>query len=534
MKRIVSAAGQPTWWKAGFTPFVPCATTPVKRIWWRAACAVFLLRAMTVALPAQTLTTLHRFDSADCGYPATALVQALDGMLYGTTTGGGTTNSGTIFEIAPGGTLSTLYSFCPNGGGSECLNGNAGSAPLVQATNGDLYGTTSAGLNGPGSVFETTPRGALTTVYSFGGTSGGGAWEPGPLIQASNGDFYGTTGVGGDTNAACIFGGAGCGTVFRITPAGVLTILHEFCAQQGCPDGYYPVGGLVQAASGDFYGTTEYGGANCESYPDFGCGTVFKITPGGTLTTLYSFCAQQVLNCVDGSYPEAGLSAASDGYLYGTTSAGGVNAEGDKGGTVFKIRPGGALTTLYSFCAQSGCADGYGPEAALIQATDGEFYGTTAGGGAFAGGTIFKVPSSGTLATVYSFCARSGCTDGSNPTASLVQDTSGEFYGTTLLGGSGSGGLGPGCGTVFSLSAGLGPFVETLPSSAAVGAEVRILGTGVTGATSVSFNGTAAAFEVVSASEITTTVPAGASSGEVRVVTPSGALSSNVPFRVSP
>jgi uncharacterized repeat protein (TIGR03803 family) len=484
---------------------------------------------MTAALPAQTLTTLHRFGSADCGYPGTALVQAINGRLYGTTTGGGATNSGTIFEIAPGGAPSTLYSFCPNGGGVSCLDGNAGSAPLVQATNGGLYGTTSAGLNGPGSVFETTQGGALTTVYSFGAI----AWEPGPLTQASNGDFYGTTGIGGDADADCLLfpPGLGCGTAFKITPTGTLTTLYAFCAQAGCPDGYYPRGALARTANGDFYGTTEYGGANCAPY---GCGTVFKITPEGALTTLYSFCPQQGTDCADGYYPEAGLVAASDGNLYGTTLSGGVNAVGTDGGTIFKITPGGALTTLYSFCAQSGCADGYSPDGALIQATNGELYGTTAGGGANAEGTVFKITSSGALATVYSFCAQSGCGDGATPLAALVQDTSGDFYGTTAGGGIGTGYAGPGCGTVFRLSVGLGPFVETLPDSAAVGAEIRVLGTDLTGATSVSFNGTAAAFEVVSASEITTTVPAGASSGEVRVVTPSGALSSNVPFRVFP
>lgn len=214
-------------------------------------------------------------------------------MLYGTTTGGGTTNNGTIFEISPDGALSTLYSFCPNGG-SSCLDGNAGSAPLVQATNGDLYGTTSNVENDPGSVFKMTLGGALTTVYSFGGI----AWEPGPLIQASSGDFYGTTGIGGDTDADCLlFPGLGCGTVFKITPSGALTTLYAFCAQQGCPDGYYPRGALVRTANGDLYGTTEFGGANCVPY---GCGTVFRITPAGALTTLYSFCPQQGINCADG------------------------------------------------------------------------------------------------------------------------------------------------------------------------------------------------------------------------------------------
>jgi len=121
-----------------------------------------------------------------------------------------------------------------------------------------------------------------------------------------------------------------------------------------------------------------------------------------------------------------------------------------------------------------------------------------------------------------------------DPARGACSGHKGDFEGTTAKGGIGAGYAGPGCGTVFSLSVGLGPFVETLPDSAAVGAEIRVLGTGLTGATSVSFNGTAAAFEVVSASEITTNVPSGATSGKIEVVTPSGTLSSNVSFRVLP
>jgi uncharacterized repeat protein (TIGR03803 family) len=193
-------------------------------------------------------------------------------------------------------------------------------------------------------------------------------------------------------------------------------------------------------------------------------------------------------------------------------------------GRVFKMTPSGTLTTLYGFPEPAG-------PSALVQATDGNFYGTTAGGGANENGTVFQITPSGMLTTLYSFCPQSGCADGSGPEAGLVQGTDGNFYGTA----SGGGNCGEpvlDCGTVFSLSTGLGPFVETLPSSGKVGNAVTILGTNLTGATSVTFKGTAAVFTVVSSSEITTTVPAGATSGIVRVVTPGGTLSSNVPFRV--
>jgi uncharacterized repeat protein (TIGR03803 family) len=286
------------------------------------------------------------------------------------------------------------------------------------------------------------------------------------LVQATNGNFYGTTSEGG-ANDNCMYEGAtiGCGTVFEITPSGTLTTLYSFCSQSGCTDGEQPSAGLVQAANGNFYGITYYGGGvNCN--PPYGCGTVFQVTPSGTLTTLHRFCSQS--DCTDGEHPNAGL--VTNGDFYGTTGSGGANGDG----TIFKLAPGGTLTTLYSFCALPPCAPGTGPSAVLVQATNGDFYGTTYTGGA------------------------------------------------------------NGDGTVFSLSVGLAPFVETQTTSGIVGEVVKILGTDLTGATSVTFNGIAAVFTVVAPSLITATVPTGATSGEVQVVTPSGTLSSNVPFRVLP
>src|ERR1039457_6636527 len=352
----------------------------------------------------------------------------------------------------------------------------------------------------------------LTTIHRFCSQSGcpDGLQLVAGLVQATNGDLYGTT-SGGATNSA--------GTIFKITPGGTLTTLYSFCSQTNCADGAYPYAGLVQLANGDLYGTTYSGGNNYN-------GTVFKITPTGTLTTLYRFCSQT--NCTDGEGPYAGLVQAANGDFYGTTEYGGTN--GEYGGTVFKITPSGALTTLYSFCSQTNCADGTEPKAGLVQAADGEFYGTTFSGGANGyGGTVFKITPSGSLTTLYSFCSQGGtsCTDGEAPYAGLVQDTNGDFYGTTY-GGANNG------GTVFRLSVGLGPFVKPRPPYGKVGAAVKILGTNLTGATSVSFNGTVAVFEVVSSSEITTTVPAGASSGKVQVITPSGTLSSNASFSVVP
>jgi uncharacterized repeat protein (TIGR03803 family) len=417
--------------------------------WGKRAYSVFLLCATTaIALRAQTFTTLHSFNLTDGAAPWAGLVQASDGKLYGTTRGGGAKNYGAVFRITPSGTLTTRHSFCSQ------------------------YGC---------------PDGA----YPYAG-----------LVQATDGNFYGTTFKGGAHTY---------GTVFKISPSGSLTPLYSFCSKSGCADGTFPAG-LVQATNGNFYGTTVGGGAHVR-------GTVFKITPSGTLTTLYSFCSKS--GCTDGTDPHAGLVQATDGKFYGTTYVGGATNHG----TVFKITPSGTLTTLHSFDGTDG---GYPEAAALIQATDGNLYGTTPPGGAHGVGTVFKITPSGSLTTLYSFCSKVNCTDGQYPEAALVQDTNGTFYGTTLEGGTHT------YGTVFSLSVGLGPFVETQTTSGKVGAAVKILGTNLTGATSVTFNGTAAVFKVVSSSEITTTVPAGATTGKVKVVTPSGTLFSNVPFRVVP
>jgi uncharacterized repeat protein (TIGR03803 family) len=395
--------------------------------------AAFLLCVATViASPAQTFKTLLRFNRTDgANPPYMTLVLGSDGNFYGTASVGGANDScdyglgcGTVFEITPAGNLTTLYSFCSQ---KNCTDGNFPQAGLVQATNGNFYGTTAeGGALGYGTVFEITPAGESTTLYSFDSSDGAYPW--GALVQAPNGRFYGTT-FGGGTR--------GYGTVFEITAAGKLTTVHSFA---GYPtDGESPTAGLVQA-NGIFYGTTFNGGTN-------NGGTVFEITPKGKLTILYSFCSKT--SCTDGAYPYgAGLVHASDGNFYGTTYGGGAAAEG----TVFKITPKGKLTTLYSFCSQENCTDGSYPEAGLVQAINGNFYGTTVSGGVNGNyGTVFEITPKGKLTTVHSFCSKKGCPDGAVTFGGLVQTNDGIFYGTTFTGGT------DGWGTVFSLSAGLGP-----------------------------------------------------------------------------
>ena len=480
-------------------------------------CVVLLFcAAATIPALTQTFTTLTSFDITNGADPNGSLVQGFDGNLYGTTNEGGpgSDDTGTVYEITPSGKLATLYSFTCQG--ANCPDGANLSAGLALGSNGTLYGTaTEGGAHDLGSVFNITSSGSFTLLHSLTSIQGRNPYAG--LVQGTDGNLYGTTERRGAQDG---------GTVFKITPSGKLTVLYDFCSQTNCTDGKYPYATLVQATDGNFYGTTLSGGTsptNCIN-GTFGCGTVFEITPGGTITTLYSFCSQT--NCIDGANPYSGLVQAADGNFYGTTSAGGSSNLG----TVFRITPSGAITTLYSFCSKANCTDGSVPIAGLVQATDGNFYGTTwdsVDGANF--GTVFKITSSGALTTLYRFCTQHPpCTDGAMPYAGLVQATNGSFYGTTSAGGAIDD------GTVFKLSVGLGPFVESLPAFGNIGATVKILGTKLKGTTAVSFNGTPATFTVVSNTGITTAVPSGATTGFVTVTTPSGKLKSNKKFRVTP
>jgi uncharacterized repeat protein (TIGR03803 family) len=465
------------------------------------ACALFLLWATTtVTLPAQTFKSLDSFDNTDAAFPWATLVQGNDGNFYGTTQNGGNTacssGCGTIFRITPNGKLTT-FNF-------DGTNGNGPIAGLVQAANGDFYGVSGGGANGLGTVFKFTPNGGLITLYSFNPNTGYG--PQGGLVLASDGNFYGTTSSGGPPTGQCK--PSGCGTIFKITPKGEYTTLHNF---NGIPDGGSPLATMTQAPNGKFYGTASNLG-NAGSY-----GTVFTMTPKGKFTVVHQF------NNTDGAYPFGGLILGTDGNFYGQTDLGGASAYGAFG-TVYKMTPSGKVTTLHSFEQ----TDGDNPISNLVQGTDGNFYGTASYGGKYPNfGTVFKITPSGKFTTLQNFDS----TDGSYPYAGLIQATNGKFYGATFAGGT-STACSYGCGTVFSLSVGLGPFVETLPNSGEVGAAIRILGTDLTGATSVSFNGTAAKFKVISNSEIETNVPSGATTGTVEVTT-KNTLKSNVVFRVT-
>lgn len=396
----------------------------------------FLLLCVTTAIVsrAQTFTTLASFNFADGGYPASSLVEGLDGNFYGVTPDGGSLDCyplgcGALFRMSPQGAITLLNNFPCS---LACLNGAKPIGSLVLASDGNFYGTTTAGGNynncsifqGCGTIFELSADGRFRTVHAFVGKTEGGL-SSAALIQATDGNLYGTARVGGVADA---------GTVFQVTLQGKVTTLHSFRKT----DGSDPIGALVQGSNGNFYGTTSSGGAH-------DAGTVFEVTPQGDLSTLHDFCSDA--NCADGSSPVAGLVLTTNGNFYGTTR-GGV---GKAAGTIFEITPTGTLTTLYTFCAQARCADGNHPKASLIQASDGNLYGTTFSGGVQRQGTIFEITPTGTLTTLHRF----QYANGANPYGGLMQASSGNFYGLATYGGTGTFGI------AFSLSTGLSSFVGT-------------------------------------------------------------------------
>ena len=369
--------------------------------------AIITIGCITVS--AQTVTTLHSFNGGDGRSPEATLVQGSDGNFYGTTALGGAHFKGTVFKIDSAGSLTTLHSFSGFPG-----DGAAPVAGLVQGTDGNFYGTTaSGGAFFQGTVFRMTSSGAITVLHSFNSFLGEGAVPIAGLVQGSDGNFYGTTALGGAHFK---------GTVFKIDATGTFTTLHSF---SGSPsEGANPVAGLLQGSDSNFYGTTASGGAHFQ-------GTVFRITPSGALTVLHSFSGHPG----EGAVPFAALVQGSDGNFYGTTALGGAHSKG----TVFKIDSAGSLTMLHSFSGSPG--EGANPVGGLVQGSDGNFYSATALGGTHSRGTVFNIDATGSLTTLHSF---SGSPDeGALPFAGLAQGTDGNLYGTTALGGA------HGAGTVF-------------------------------------------------------------------------------------
>ena len=491
--------------------------------------------------------------------------------------------------------LSELYAFQYNANTtSNYPDGQTPLAELIQGADGNYYTTTFQGgsgacpsdfqgvIAGCGTVVKITPAGQLTVVYSFpydssNSTAPNGMYSEAGLLQGPDGNFYGTTVAGGTEGTNfCVNGQIfGCGTIFKLTPGGALTVLHDFCGGYGCTglatDGVLPLGRLALGPDGNLYGTTEQGGFYDGLYNQ---GTIFRISLSGAYSIVHLFTGG--VGTGDGEDPGAGLTLGSDGNFYGTTEAGGTSQLG----TVFKMNLAGAVKILHSFSG----SDGQVPWGALVQASDGNFYGTCYGGGANAAGSVFRISESGSFLKLYDFDGIVGA----YPRAGLIQASDGNLYGATGHGGSGGlgaiyqitlagvatqeasftgntgwapvdalvqgsdgqiyltqqndgGSNGQGVqdsGAIDVFNAGLAPpkpgIFGFAPSSGKVGAKVTLGFGPYIGATSVKFNGTSATFKVTGSEFVTATVPAGTTTGTISVTTPGGTATSTKMFTVVP
>ena len=472
---------------------------------WRSVLTATVIGSASLILlvgasQAQTVSTVADFSpSVGCDSWYTLVAQGRDGNLYTTSRLCDTNNNGSVVQVTPDGVLTVLYNF-------DGIHGSNPNGGLTLGSDGNFYGTTwGGGSAGAGTIFKVTSNGTLTVLYNFPGGTGLGQPIAAPM-QASDGNFYGTTTSGGTSGL--------CGVVYKMTPSGTVSTVHNFEFADGCR----PFAVLIEGSDGLLYGTTAG-----DSYPNqYELGNAFKINvKTGQLTVLYSF------DGTHGTRPTAALIEGSDGNFYGTASGGGI-ALGrplNHGGVLFKLTPSGSLTVFHNFNPDQSSGDGWGPYGGLIQATDGRFYGPTwAGGGPLGGGSLFSLDLNGDYSLFYSFDGSAGAI----PTSPMMQHTNGNLYGVSSAGGTTS------SGTLYSLSYGMGPFVAFVQPSGKVGKTAQILGQGLTGTTSVTFNGVAATtFTVVSDTYMTAVVPNGATTGPVVVETPSGTLTSNKNFRIT-
>ena len=358
------------------------------------------------------LTNLASFDGTNGAMSGSGLLRARDGSYYGTTIRGGTNNLGGIFKLTPTNRVLEVFSF-------RGTNGSSPQGGLILGKDGNFYGTTPGGGKFTnGAIFRMTLSGVVSNLFFFNGVNGAtpSSSPSAALILGRDGNFYGTTYYGGAFN---------CGTIFKITPKGVLTTLASFSGGNGS----HPEAPLVEDQNGNFYGTTVYGGAfftGNDSFSGWGC--VFRATPVGAITVLGSFSG------TDGAGPMAALTIGPKSELYGTTAFGGNGFNhqpltGD--GTIFRVSERGGLIPIHYF--NDSVNGGFHPEfASLVLNANGNFYGTTFSGGQFGGGTIFQMSPSGIVQTLISFDPDTG----GNPWTGLSPgETSLIYYGTTTSGG---------------------------------------------------------------------------------------------------
>ncbi len=390
--------------------------------WMWVATSVAAISMMLLAAPAaqaQTERVLYSFTGGADGLgPSGGLIQDSNGNLYGTTSQGGSgcngMGCGVVFKLSPAGIETVLHTFT---GGAD---GSYPQAGVIQDAKGNLYGTTTVGGtgclgSGCGIVFKLNPAGKLTVLHRFR-SGADGAYPQAGLIQDARGNLYGTTTAGG---------GDDVGVVFKLSSAGKETVLHAFT---GVADGSTP-NGLIQDAKGNLYGTTMIGGGvPCNGR--VGCGVVFKLSPAGKVIALYTFAG-----LTDGNLPHAGLTQDAKGNLYGTTYQGGDLSSCDCG-VVFKLSPARKLTVLHKF----GGADGSNPEAGVVRDAKGNLYGTTfysAATGCIGGcGVVFQLSPTGKETTLYTF---TGGADGANLQAGVIRDAKGILYGEASGGANQSG-----------------------------------------------------------------------------------------------
>ena len=399
-----------------------------------------ILCAAALPLSAQSETVLYRFCSlrycADGTTPAATLTLDGSGNLYGTAAGGNSQfYAGVVFKVSSSGVESLVYDF------TAMTQGVAPNGALARDASGNFYGTTAGGgydqgkckkHYGCGVVYKLS-GGVEQVLYTFKGTTDG--LEPnGGLVVDASGNIYGTTYRSGTK-------GTGAGLVFKVTPAGNETVLHQFGTGKG--DGRMPTSGLVMDKNGNLYGTTSEGGSDGNYGPGLNCtnrcGTVYEITAAGQEKILYSFKGFQ---SSDGAAPFASLILDKQGNLYGTTYAGGAYGFG----TIFKLTPSGQETVLYSFV---GLPDAGNPVGRLLMDSQGNLFGTTSYGGNFDSGALFELSASGKESVLYSF---TGGADGAYPFDGLVMDGSGNLFGTTELGGNFGNSCPLGCGVVFKVT----------------------------------------------------------------------------------
>ena len=364
-----------------------------------------LLAVATSPAQAQGFVALHQFDSAgDGAFPEAALVRDAAGNLYGTTIIGGGGVAGVVYKIDPTGAEMILLRF-------DVANGSGPNSPLILDQAGNLYGIANNGPLGGGVIFKLSPSGEQTLLHSF---RKGANLQPkipsGGLFMDKLGNIFGTTRFGGDSSCQ-----TGCGTLFKLNQAGVLSVVHRFVG----PEGTQPFGPLVQDAAGNLYGVTQVGGDL--ACPDAlvqgqGCGTVFKFSKKKVLTVLHAFQGGS-----DGAIAQAGLLLDAVGNLYGTTGNGGTS----ENGTIFKISNDGTYTVAHRF---TGAVDGTTPNGGLVIDDAGNLFGTAQAGGASGMGTVFELTPSGRLTVLHAF---TGATDGAFPLAGLIRDELGHLYGTT-------------------------------------------------------------------------------------------------------